>query len=102
MIYRKTTGQFHSAKGAIVATIGKLTGSSSWQRSGRREHEQGQAEYNYAKTMARVQGSTLTHRLAGMKTGGRQGLSRGAQDCFALLLLAWVLTFHVGNARRWK
>jgi len=88
LFYRKTAGQYHSAKGAIVETIGKLTGSSSWQRSGRREHEQGQAEYNHARTM-------------GHANAGRGGLSRGGCTC-ALLLLVWLLTRRVGNARRRK
>ena len=101
LFYRKTAGQYHSAKGAIVETIGKLTGSSSWQRSGRREHEQGQAEYNHARTMGHAQGTTLTDRLGGMKNAGRGGLSRGGCTC-ALLLLVWLLTRRVGNARRRK
>ncbi|KAI0073324.1 hypothetical protein K474DRAFT_1666744 [Panus rudis PR-1116 ss-1] len=45
----KTTGKYHSAKGNAVETVGNLTGSTTWQQSGKEEHARGEAEYKAAQ-----------------------------------------------------
>lgn len=61
----KTTGQFHSTKGNIVEMVGNLTGSESWQQSGRDEHAQGEAEYKAAQAKNYAEGAV--DRLSGKK-----------------------------------
>ncbi|KAF7979868.1 hypothetical protein HWV62_40637 [Athelia sp. TMB] len=61
----KTTGQFHSVKGTINETIGNLTGSTEWQRSGREEHQAGEAETEAARAQGWVEGTA--DRLGGKK-----------------------------------
>ncbi|KAF7327434.1 hypothetical protein MKEN_00321300 [Mycena kentingensis (nom. inval.)] len=56
--YNKTSGQYHSMKGTAVETVGNLTGLESWQRSGKEEHAQGEAEYNAAQAHEYVDGAT--------------------------------------------
>jgi uncharacterized protein YjbJ (UPF0337 family) len=63
--YSKTTGQFHSVKGTVVEAVGKLTGSTSMQNSGREEHRAGEVEYNAAKAKEYVGG--VSERVAGRK-----------------------------------
>ncbi|KAF9256496.1 hypothetical protein L218DRAFT_966317 [Marasmius fiardii PR-910] len=52
----KTSGQFHSTKGNIVEAIGNVTGLESWQRSGKEEHAQGEAEYKAAQAKGYAEG----------------------------------------------
>lgn len=61
----KTTGQFHSAKGATVEAIGSLVGSQDWQKSGQEEHRAGEAEYKAAQVQGYVEGTT--DRIVGKK-----------------------------------
>jgi uncharacterized protein YjbJ (UPF0337 family) len=61
----KTSGQFHSAKGTVVETIGNLTGATSWQQSGKQEHAEGEAEYNAAQAKGYAEGTV--DRAAGKK-----------------------------------
>ncbi|KAF9461695.1 hypothetical protein BDZ94DRAFT_1263127 [Collybia nuda] len=61
----KTSGQFHSAKGTVVETIGNLTGATTWQQSGKEEHAQGEAEYNAAQAKGYAEGTI--DRAAGKK-----------------------------------
>ena len=56
-----------------------MTGSSSWQESGKREHEQGKAECDYARFKARGEGTTVTDRVTGMKDTV-VGASTGSQS----------------------
>jgi uncharacterized protein YjbJ (UPF0337 family) len=73
----KTSGQFHSLKGAVVETIGDMAGSKSWADSGRQEHTAGETEYNTARAKGYAEGTM--DRLSGKKdavigavTGDRQ------------------------------
>jgi uncharacterized protein YjbJ (UPF0337 family) len=59
----KASGQYQSVKGTIVETIGNLTGSSSWTKSGKEEHTAGEAEQTAAQTKGYVEGTT--DRLGG-------------------------------------
>ncbi|KAG5729756.1 hypothetical protein E4T56_gene958 [Termitomyces sp. T112] len=61
----KTTGQLHSVKGTTVETIGNLTGSTSWQQSGKEEHAQGEAEYKAAQAKGYAEG--IADRIGGYK-----------------------------------
>ncbi|KAG8908390.1 hypothetical protein FRB99_006595 [Tulasnella sp. 403] len=61
----KTSGQYHSVKGTIVETIGNVTGLTDWQRSGQREHAEGETEYNAAQAKGYVDGTV--DRLEGKK-----------------------------------
>ncbi|KIY53252.1 hypothetical protein FISHEDRAFT_55330 [Fistulina hepatica ATCC 64428] len=61
----KTNGQYHSAKGTAVETIGNLTGAESWQTSGHEEHAKGEAEYNAARAQGYVEGTM--DRVGGKK-----------------------------------
>ncbi|KAI0070436.1 hypothetical protein K474DRAFT_1713337 [Panus rudis PR-1116 ss-1] len=72
----KTTGQYHSTKGNAVEAVGNLTGSTSWQQSGKEEHARGEAEYKAAQvqgyaegTMDRISGKTDS--VVGALTGDR-------------------------------
>ncbi|KAK7050559.1 hypothetical protein R3P38DRAFT_2865864 [Favolaschia claudopus] len=53
----KAAGQYHSVKGTIVEMVGHMTGASSWQKSGRDEHLQGEAEIQAAEAKAYVEGT---------------------------------------------
>jgi len=60
---RKSTGQFHSVKGAVLETMGNLTGSANLRQSGREEHAAGQREVEAAK--AKNLGEGITDRATG-------------------------------------
>jgi len=60
----KTSGQFHSAKGTTVEALGNVTGSESWQQSGKKEHTEGETEYKAAQASGYVQG--LQDQVSGM------------------------------------
>ncbi|KAF9444631.1 hypothetical protein P691DRAFT_807108 [Macrolepiota fuliginosa MF-IS2] len=61
----KTSGQFHSVKGTTVESIGNLTGSTSWQESGKEEHAAGEAEYKAAQSKGYAEGTM--DRIGGKK-----------------------------------
>ncbi|CAA7264318.1 unnamed protein product [Cyclocybe aegerita] len=61
----KTSGQFHSAKGTVVETVGNLTGATSWQQSGKEEHAAGEAEYDAAQVKGYAEGTV--DRVTGKK-----------------------------------
>jgi len=61
----KSSGQYHSAKGTVVETIGNLTGAKTWVDSGKQEHAQGEGEYNAAQAQGYVEGTT--DRVTGKK-----------------------------------
>lgn len=62
---KKTSGQYHSMKGNVVEAIGNLTGTTSWQQSGKGEHAQGEAEYKAAQAKGYAEGTT--DRIGGKK-----------------------------------
>ncbi|GLB45444.1 putative mismatched base pair and cruciform DNA recognition protein [Lyophyllum shimeji] len=61
----KTSGQLHSVKGTVVETIGNMTGSESWQTSGKQEHAEGEAETKAAQAKGYAEGTM--DRLGGYK-----------------------------------
>ncbi|KAJ3506789.1 hypothetical protein NLJ89_g6671 [Agrocybe chaxingu] len=61
----KTSGQLHSMKGSMVEGVGNLTGSTSWQNSGKKEHAEGETEYKAAQAKGYAEGTM--DRMTGMK-----------------------------------
>ncbi|KAF9063306.1 hypothetical protein BDP27DRAFT_1335346 [Rhodocollybia butyracea] len=53
----KTSGQYHSTKGNVVEAIGNVTGATSWQNSGAKEHAEGEAEYKAAQVKGAAEGA---------------------------------------------
>ncbi|KAK0496094.1 mismatched base pair and cruciform DNA recognition protein [Armillaria luteobubalina] len=53
----KSAGRYHSMKGNIVETAGKLTGSKSLQRSGAEERRGKDTEYNAVRAQGYAEGS---------------------------------------------
>jgi uncharacterized protein YjbJ (UPF0337 family) len=81
----KTSGQYHSAKGTAVETVGNLTGATSWQQSGKQEHAQGETEYNAAQAKGYAEGTA--DRIGGKKdsvvgavTGDRSQETQGESE----------------------
>ncbi|KIL63442.1 hypothetical protein M378DRAFT_179264 [Amanita muscaria Koide BX008] len=61
----KTSGQYHSVKGTVVEAVGNMTGSDSWQQSGKEEHSKGEAETKAAQAKGYAEGTM--DRLGGKK-----------------------------------
>ncbi|GLB42425.1 putative mismatched base pair and cruciform DNA recognition protein [Lyophyllum shimeji] len=61
----KSSGQYHSAKGNVVESVGNLTGAPSWQQSGQQERAAGEAEYNAARSRSYAEG--MRDRIGGTK-----------------------------------
>ncbi|KAK0220045.1 mismatched base pair and cruciform DNA recognition protein [Armillaria fumosa] len=53
----KSAGRYHSMKGNIVETVGKLTGSKGLQQSGAEERRGEDTEYNAARAQGYAEGS---------------------------------------------
>ncbi|KAH9913554.1 uncharacterized protein BXZ73DRAFT_55485 [Epithele typhae] len=73
----KVSGQYHSVKGTTVETIGDLTGLDSWKSSGRKEHAEGETEYNAAQAKQYVDGAVdrvdgKIDTVVGAVTGDRE------------------------------
>ncbi|TRM70114.1 hypothetical protein BD626DRAFT_476325 [Schizophyllum amplum] len=60
-----TRANYHSLKGQAVETVGNLTGAETWQRGGREERVQGDAEYDAARAQGYVEGAA--DRIGGKK-----------------------------------
>ncbi|KAF8954696.1 hypothetical protein BDZ97DRAFT_1675939 [Flammula alnicola] len=61
----KASGQFHSAKGTVVETIGNVTGATTWQQSGKEEHAAGEGEYKASQAKGYAEGTA--DRIGGKK-----------------------------------
>ncbi|KAG9089164.1 hypothetical protein FRC07_012390 [Ceratobasidium sp. 392] len=61
----KSTGQYHSAKGNAVEAVGNMTGTTSWQESGKQEHASGEAEVKGAQAKGYAEGTA--DRIGGKK-----------------------------------
>lgn len=66
----------------MVEAIGNMTGSESWQQSGKKEHTEGEAEYNAAKTKGYAEGvmdraSGKVDAVVGAMTGDRSQEASG-------------------------
>jgi uncharacterized protein YjbJ (UPF0337 family) len=72
--------EFHSAKGNIVESIGGLTGSTDWQRSGQEEHARGEAEVNAAKAKGQSPGYCLLSHWCSYVEIGVIGYAEGGMD----------------------
>ena len=101
---RKSTGQLHSAKGAILETVGNLTGNQNLKQSGREEHAAGQREVEAAKAKNVAEG--VTDRAVGKKDAVVGGLTgdRSQEIAGELLSLLFPLLFDMADRRafaRW-
>ncbi|KAN0063504.1 hypothetical protein ACQY0O_003951 [Thecaphora frezii] len=61
----KTNGNYNSVKGTVVETIGNLTGSTDWQKSGKETHAKGEAEIKAAEAKGYAEG--LGDQISGKK-----------------------------------
>ncbi|KAG6811240.1 hypothetical protein H0H92_008410 [Tricholoma furcatifolium] len=103
----KTNGQFHSVKGTAVETIGNLTGATTWQESGRKEHAEGEAEYKAAQAQGYAEGTA--DRVSGYKdsvvgaiTGDKAQQTSGEANPIAFFFVAnWHLNSS-GNVKKAK
>lgn len=78
----KQSGQFHSMKGNAVETVGNLTGSTDWQRSGKQEHAEGEGEYDAARAKGYAEGTADRFKgkkdsVVGSVTGDRSQEAAG-------------------------
>ncbi|EKM78207.1 hypothetical protein AGABI1DRAFT_85895 [Agaricus bisporus var. burnettii JB137-S8] len=61
----KVSGQLNSAMGTAKETVGKMTGATSLQQSGKEDHAAGEAENKAAQTKGHAEG--MTDQIAGKK-----------------------------------
>ena len=82
LYYSKTSGKFHSAKGAVLEAVGETTGSKSWTESGKKEHASGEAEVKAAQAKGYAEGTLdvlggKKDTVVGAVTGDRQQEASG-------------------------
>ncbi|EOR00316.1 hypothetical protein E3P92_01454 [Wallemia ichthyophaga] len=82
----KSTGMYHSVKGNVVESVGTVTGSEEWKKSGQKEHVDGEAEQKAAQIKDTATGmyDQAAGRVQGVKaaiTGDKPGqVSAAAQE----------------------
>lgn len=67
----KSSGKYDSTIGSAKVTLGRMTGTESWQRAGAEQRTRGQSEYEAARTQEYAEGMKS-------QMGGREHAIAGA------------------------
>ena len=73
----KSSGKYNSTVGSAKETLGRMTGTESWQRAGAEQRTRGQSEYEAARTQEYAEGmrgqmSGREHAIAGAVARDRE------------------------------